>query len=158
MIYVFDNSSLIDLFDNFYESRFPTLWKNFENLVSMKKIISVREVANEIKRYKGESRLIEWLKKNSIIFIQPIQIEYTYIQNIFDNEHFRNNIVTRQKILEGHPVADPFVVAKAKAMNGTVVTQEIYKENSGKIPNVCEFLNVKCTNLEGFMEKEKWEF
>lgn len=158
MIYVFDNSSLIDLFDNFYESRFPTLWKNFYNLVSMKKVISVREVANEIKRYKGESRLTEWLKKNSIIFIQPTQVEYTYITDIFDNEHFRNNILTRQNILEGHPVADPFVIAKAKAINGIVVTQEKYKENSGKIPNICKFLDVKCTNLEGFMGREQWKF
>jgi len=124
----------------------------------MKKAISVREAINEIKRYKGESRLIEWLKKNSIIFIQPTQVEYTYIKDIFDNEHFRNNIITRQNILEGRPVADPFVVAKANAMNGIVVTQEKYKQNSGKIPNICEFIDVKCTNLEGFMGREQWKF
>ena len=61
-------------------------------------------------------------------------------------------------MLQGFPVADPFVVAKAKEIGGCVISQEKYKEKGVQIPNVCEFLNVECTDLEGFMEKEAWYF
>jgi len=39
-----------------------------------------------------------------------------------------------------------------------VVTQEKYKENAAKIPNVCVFFDVACIYLEGFMEKESGQF
>lgn len=48
MRYVFDSGALIDLFNNFYQERFPSLWEKFDRLVSDGTIISVREVYNEI--------------------------------------------------------------------------------------------------------------
>ncbi len=48
MIYVFDSSPLIDLFKYYYPDRFPSLWDNFDALVSEHRIISVREVRNEL--------------------------------------------------------------------------------------------------------------
>ena len=68
MIYVFDTSSLIDLFNNFYESRFPSLWRNFDQLVALQQIVSVREAANEIKSHYKEDRLTEWIKQNPNVF------------------------------------------------------------------------------------------
>ena len=46
----------------------------------------------------------------------------------------------QQERLKGKPVADPFVIAKAK------------------IPNVCNHFGILCINLDGFMEKENWTF
>jgi len=57
MIYVFDSDTLIDLFRHYYPERFPTLWQNFDNLVSNSKIISVSEVGKELEDY--EDRLSE---------------------------------------------------------------------------------------------------
>jgi len=48
MIYVFDSNALIDLFSNYYPMRFPSLWKKFEEYITEGKIVSVREVYNEI--------------------------------------------------------------------------------------------------------------
>jgi hypothetical protein len=48
MKYVFDSSSLINLFWHYYPERFPTLWQKFDALVSEGEIGSVREVFNEI--------------------------------------------------------------------------------------------------------------
>ena len=39
-----------------------------------------------------------------------------------------------------------------------VVTQEQYKEHATKIPNICEYFNIECINLEGFLIKENWKF
>ena len=93
MKYVFDSDSLIDLFRHYYPERFPTLWENFDALVS-----------------------------------------------------------------GGKPVADPFVIARAKISGACVVTQEKKTDNAAKIPNVCDHFGIRCINLEGFMEKESWKF
>ena len=69
-----------------------------------------------------------------------------------------NSLVRQQERLQGKPVADPFVIAKAKVHNGCVITQEVKKPNAARIPNVCEHFGVDCLNLEGFMEREDWTF
>ena len=43
----------------------------------------------------------------------------------------------------------------------TVLHEQMYgcvSTNAVKIPNVCEHFGVDCTNLEEFMEREKWRF
>lgn len=72
--------------------------------------------------------------------------------------HFQA-LIRQKERLQGKPVADPFVIAKAWTMeNGCVVTQEVKKPNAAKIPNVCEHFGIPCLNLEAFMENEKWRF
>ena len=64
----------------------------------------------------------------------------------------------KKKLLKGGPFADPFIIAKAKIINAVVVSQEKYKENAVKIPNICKYFNIECINLEGFLTKENWKF
>jgi hypothetical protein len=155
--YIFDTSAFRTLFKNYYESRFPTLWRDFAVLVNEGNIQSVREVANEINSYPERDRLMEWQKENNGIFSIPTQEEQKIVQQIFRITHF-NQLVSKRVILSGRPCADPFLIAKAKISNYYLVTQEEYKENGAKIPNVCKHFDVKCTNLEGFMELENWNF
>ncbi len=50
-------------------------------------------------------------------------------------------------------------VAKAKIVeDGCVITQELLKANAAKISNICQAFGVPYLNLEGFIEKEGWEF
>ena len=68
-------------------------------------------------------------------------------------------MIRRKERLKERPVADPFVIARAKCLeNGCVVTTEKHKPNSAQIPNVCEYFGVDWTDLEGFMEREQWRF
>lgn len=157
MTYVFDTSSLIDLFSNFYESRFPSLWRNFDQLVVSQQIVSVREAANEIKNHYKEDRLTEWIKQNPNVFTEPTEEEVVFVKEIFEHAHFQT-LISRKSRLKGQPVADPFVIARARFLSATVITQERFKENAAKIPNVCEHFTIKWTNLEGFMEQEGWTF
>lgn len=157
MIYVFDSCAFITLFENYYHSRFPTLWNRFDILVEEKRILSVREVKNEILSYHGENILTNWANNNTKLFEKPNEKEIVWVKTIFKNKHFQT-LINKQKMLKGGFVADPFIVAKAKVKNGIVITQEKYKENAAKVPNVCEYLEVQCMNLEGFMEKENWIF
>lgn len=155
MMFVFDTSAFRILFKHYYESRFPTLWDNFNQMVEDNKILSVKEVANELESI--EDKLNQWSKDNKSIFQTPNEKEVEYLFKIFEGKHFKDNI-EKKKVLLGQPVADPFIVAKAKAHNAIVVTQELHKPHAVKIPNICEFLQVEYTNLEGFMEKVGWKF
>ena len=155
MIYIFDSNVFINLFKNFYRSRFPTLWQKFDAYVVSGQIVSVREVLNEIEG--RDDQLSKWAKQNRKIFIHPSFEELAFISEIFKVNHFQI-LVRIEERLKGKPVADPFVIAKAKIIQGCVVTDELLKPNAAKIPNVCEHFGVDCLSLEGFMEKENWTF
>jgi hypothetical protein len=157
-MYVFDTNSLIVLFNYFYVERFPSLWAQFDELIAAERIVSVREVYNEILAYGNvDSRLVQWAKGHRALFAQPSVEEMEFVTKVFSVAHFRA-LIKRKQTLEGRPVADPFLVAKAKLGNATLISQEELRENAAKIPNVCEYFNVQYTNLEGFMEAEGWQF
>jgi len=80
-----------------------------------------------------------------------------FVKEIFSVSHFRQLVAQKQR-LRGTPVADPFVIASAKARQGCVVTEEESKPNSAMIPNVCEYFEIDCVHVEGFMEREDWSF
>src|SRR3990172_5239821 len=155
MIYVFDSDALIDLFKNFYLNRFPSLWERFDQVVKESKIISVREVYNEIKG-RGD-RLSQWAKEKQNLFQESSPEEFAFVVEIFKVPHFQS-LVRKKERLQGKPVADPFVIAKAKVLKSCVITQESKKPNAAHIPNVCEYFSIDCLNLEGFMEREDWIF
>jgi Domain of unknown function (DUF4411) len=156
MKYIFDSGPLIDLFKHYYPERFPSLWEKFDALVSKGEIISVREVYNEID--DKEDALSYWAKdQKDILFLPSTVNELRFVSNIFEIRHFQA-MVRKQEQLQGKPVADPFVIARAKISNCPVVTTEVFKDNAAKIPNVCKHFSIPCINLEEFMEKEGWTF
>jgi len=156
MKYVFDSDSLINLFRHYYPERFPTLWEKFHALASAGELISVREVFNEIG--SREDSLAIWAKEQKdILFSESTTGELKFVGKIFQVQHFQA-MIRKQERLKGKPVADPFVIARAKISGACVVTQEKNTENAAKIPNVCDHFGIDCINLEGFMKKENWTF
>ena len=155
MIYVFDSSVLINLFRNYYRRIFPSLWQRFDDYVATGRIVSVREVLNEIT--DREDTLAEWARGHRDIFFQPSIEELAFISEIFRVGHFQA-LVRNEERLKGKPVADPFVIAKARDIQGCVVADGLLKPNAARIPNVCEHFGVAWLSLEGFMERENWTF
>ncbi len=156
MSYVFDTSALSPLFRNFYRNRFPTLWEQFDELVDDGAITSTREVAREIED-GPVATLRDWASGQSQLFPTPSASEATFVGQIFAEPHFLQ-IVERRKLLKGGRIADPFIVARAYAIGGTVVTLESEPPNGAKIPNICRHFGIPCLSLEGFMEEEDWTF
>ena len=156
MKYVFDSDSLINLFRHYYPERFPTLWEKFNTLVSEGELTSVREVFKEIG--SNEDSLGTWAKEQkNILFLESTVEELKFVAEIFQVKHFQA-MIRKQERLKGKPVADPFVIARAKISGACVVTQEKKTENAAKIPNVCDHFGIRWTNLEGFMKEENWTF
>ena len=157
MTYIFDTSVLIIISKHFYKEHFASLWNKFERCVADRRVISVREVGKEIDEFHALDELSQWKKNHKDFFHPPLQGETEFIREIFAISHFRQ-LVSAKKTAKGFPVADPFVIAKAKSISGCVVTQEVYKPNAAKIPNVCERFKIRCIDLKGFMKDEGWSF
>ncbi len=156
MIYVFDTNCFIVL-GHYFPERFPTFWTNIKECISDGKIISTREVFNELIDKGNKEFLDNWLKENKNIFLTPTSEELTFVKEIFSVQHFQQLVKEKQR-LKGTPVADPFVIALAKVKKACVITEESMKKNAARIPNVCEHFKIDCTNLEGFMKRENWTF
>ncbi|NQV72046.1 DUF4411 family protein [bacterium] len=69
-----------------------------------------------------------------------------------------NWIYGKANILQGKPVADPFLIAAGYHSGGTVVTEESRKPKASKIPNVCDDFGIEVTNVEGMLEQLGWSF
>ncbi len=158
MAYIFDTSSIRTL-QNFYPDRFPSIWDYINHMVLDGRIVSVREVYNEVNRQGSVKPFIQkWVEDNKTIFKIPSPQETAFLrEEFFMNQHYQQ-IIKRKNILKGYPAADPFIIASVKINGGIIVTEESYKENSSSIPNICEALSLSCINLEEFMARENWLF
>ena len=137
MVYLFDTSSFIVL-GHYYKDQFPSLWKNIDSQVKANKIISVKEVFNEIESYGPESELKAWVKENKKNFQPMSKDESLIISDIFREYPNFQKMVSKKARLQGKPVADPFIVSKAIQIKGTVVSEESFQKNGIKIPNLCK--------------------
>ena len=155
-MYVFDSNSFIEL-SHFYPDRFPSLWERINQYVNDGNIVSVREAYAEVTNTSDSGIFDVWIKKHKAIFKQPTSDEVMFVAEIFKIKNY-TDMVRKKQILRGMPVADPFVIASGKVNDFCVVTEESFKENSAKIPNICKHFGVSCTNLEGFMKLENWLF
>ena len=155
-MYVLDTNAFYSL-GSYYPSRFPTIWKRIDELVNMKEFWSVREVRREIEINCPYENISNWVRSNIKVFRTPTSRELEIVSLIFQRKQFLG-LVKRRNILLGLPVADPFIVAAAKVLNGSVVTQEIFKEGGARIPTVCREFDVECINMERFLEREELEY
>lgn len=157
MIYVFDDNSLSNILNHYYPNRFPTFWEKFDKMVEDGTVISVREVRLELTLKFSNEAIERLMQRNSHFFSSPTPNELERITQIYSIAHFRQNL-DRKKLLKGGYFADPFVIAKAWKELGTVVTEEDFRENGAKIPNICKHFSIRCVKLEGFLIQENWKF
>jgi hypothetical protein len=156
MVYVFDTNS-IRVLGHYYPARFPTFWRRFDNAADEGNVVSVREVYNELENQITKDWFFDWIKRRRRMFLVPGAAETAFVRRIFEVGHFQALVGETQR-LKGQPVADPFVIACAYVRSGTVVTEEAKKPNAAKIPNVCEHFGVLCTDVEGFLAENGWQF
>jgi predicted nucleic acid-binding protein len=155
-MYVLDTNVVSNLHKNYYRKRFVSLWKEFDQLVADGNVTSTREAFHEL--HDGVTGAdTEWAKANAKLFTVPDAKEGAFVGQIYSVAHFQANI-EKQKLYKGGRNADAFIVARAYATGGTVVTMERLKPNAVKVPNICEHFNIPYLDLEGFMEKEGWVF
>ena len=121
-MYVVDTSSLQQLFRCYSRERFPTLWIRFDELVERGAIISTQQVMREIEQRNKKNGELEWAKANKELFPSSTEKELQFLRKIYEVPRFRQTIPT--DIRNPNTPADPFLIARAKIVGGTVITQE----------------------------------
>jgi predicted nucleic acid-binding protein len=154
-MYLFDTNIFYAL-SHFYPDNFHSLWIKINSLVSSGELISVKEVYREIKKNCPEEHIELWVKSNKEIFIIPTEKELKLVANMMTIEENRN-LIKKNNILKGLPVADPFILAVAKIRNAIVVTQEADKSGA-RIPNICKKNEIECISLQKFFNKENVKY
>jgi len=160
LTYVFDTNSLSIILRHYYPGRFPTFWNKFNKAAEENILVSVRESRFELLEHSNHEitqNLPALEKYNGNFFAKPTIEELAFITRIYSVPHFQWNL-EKKKLLKGGSFADPFIIAKANMVKGIVVTEEAFKENAAKIPNICQHFDIECVNLEGFLLSEDWEF
>ena len=152
MKYVIDTNALRTFFRYYYRLVTPELYANLDKMIENGDLISVKEVYNEMERqHQKDSEILQELKNIKHIFLEPTNDEeINIIHEIYSNTNFRNNI-KEKNILNGSPVADAFLVAKAKIEKAILITSEKFSPNAAKIPNMCEKYDVEYINYEQFL-------
>lgn len=155
MIYVFDANSFSEM-SPYFPDIFPTFWTRFEEALAAGEITSTREVLRELTD-GPQHHVLDWCNGNKAIFATPDAQETAFVARIFAVPHFGGLIGEKQR-LRGTPVADPFLIARASVLNGTVVSEESPKPNKPNIPAVCQHFGVPCVKLGDFLRAKGWQF
>jgi hypothetical protein len=155
-MYVLDTNAFYIL-GHYYPSRFPTIWSHVDHLVDKERFWSVKEVRRELESNCPSEHIYNWIKENRHIFRKPSSEELEIVSQIFQRKEFVG-LVKRKNLLQGLPVADPFIVAAAKVRGCLIVTQESLKIGGARIPTVCKEFNIDCINVEQFLEREELKY
>ncbi len=99
----------------------------------------------------------DWANDHRNLFPTPTAEEGAFVGRIFSVPHFLQ-VIEQRKLLKGGKNADPFIIARATVLEATVVSMESEPRNGAKIPNICRHFGIDCVTLEGFMERENWQF
>ena len=155
-MYVIDTNVFISL-GLYYPKIFPTIWERIDSLADSGDLVSVREVRRELETKCSSEYVLNWVEQYRYIFHIPTNEECQIVSEIFRKNQYLG-FVKRKNILKGMPVADPFIIAAAKAKGFCVVTQESNKSKGARIPTACIDFDVECIDLEDFLERENLEY
>lgn len=154
-IYVLDTCVVRELLFHFRREvpTFDRMWNNIDSMITEGKIIFVKESYEELVRQCTTDDNMRWLKSKKVYFTASTNEECKIVSQIYRNRNFQNN-VSKKNILNGQPVADAFLVARAKYIgdNAIVVSREILKPNAAKIPNICKSLGVRYIDDKEFQK------
>lgn len=161
--YTIDSSSLMEIFNDTpwtSKKEIPGLWERLLDLIETGIVISHAEVLAEIKK-DGENgeELYGWAQEHKDIFKPHDEYnEGAVIRSMSQ----RYKAFVNQKIGDAH--ADPWLIAQAKIMGLTIITQETLSGSPlpqrARIPNVCgdSAFSVKCVNLWALTKERGWTF
>jgi hypothetical protein len=116
----------------------------------------VREVFREVVKNCPEEHLEAWARNHKNVFLIPSSEELKIVAEMMTLAENRN-LIKRQNILKGLPVADPFLIAAAKYKGAIVVTKEGDRPGA-KIPSICRKQSVECISLREFFNREQIKY
>lgn len=150
MAYIMDASSIKYLLDEFPRNLIPNIWKKFESLCILDEVISDREVKKELEFELNNTQSLDWIDKNKGIFKPLLQSESIVLgEMVKDNvfSYYENSVRLVQRKL---PEGIPFIIAKAKCNDDTVVYRK-NSRNANTILTICEEKHIEHLEVEEFL-------
>ena len=160
-MYLLDANVFIEAKNFYYRfDTFPGFWEWLDTKQSIKLIASIEPICEEI--LKGNDELADWIKprKDSGWFLPVDDLETQ--QNLSQiaawvmGQPFKES--AKPEFLSG---GDPWLIAKAKTLGATIVTQETFDAQSRKkvkIPNVCRAFEVPYVNTFDLLRQNSAAF
>lgn len=155
-LYVVDTNIVITLFERQARDVYPSLWQQWEDLISGGRLIMPKVCWDELKEPTQQA----WAK-GFPDFIQDITDEGMATVIEITNQ-FRGWVQMAKN------AADPFVIAQAKHLGATIITDERWKGTPGKrepiadknqrIPNVAAAQDIDCMTFLEFQRRLGWRF
>ena len=163
MLYILDTNTFITAKNTFYAYDIvPSFWSTLLGMFKTGKVKVIDAVADEIA--DGKDDLTEWFgenikksaddagdsyviqaKQNGTVLQNYQNIANLVMQNAQYKESEKSRFLSR---------ADLWLIAAGKALNATIVTQEVLSGEGTrkvKIPDICQQVGVKYVNLYDMM-------
>jgi len=145
MMYCLDANTLIEAKNVHYAMDFcPAFWDMLKIKNEVGLIFSIDFIYIELE--KGNDELASWAKnqKESNFFLETSDVE---TQEVFiEIVNYVNDNYSEKEAKKFLDVADPWLIAKCKVMDATLVTKEVLAPSNTKkvkIPNICEIFDLK---------------
>jgi len=154
MMYLLDSNTYIQAKNQYYGMDFcPAYWGWLDQQFQSGQLASIQMVAQELK--SGNDDLAKWVKDRPEHFLpqddEVTQVNFTEIVNHVAKQSFQP--ASLDSFLEK---ADPWLIAKAKALGATLVTHEALLNKHTrkvKIPNICKTFDVPCIDTFTLLRK-----
>lgn len=152
--YTFDASILIAFsVESYPKDVFPTFWSNLKTLVEAGRVKIIEYVWKEVK-WNSWIPYKDFESQACVYMGQLTPEEAEKIQEIVADILSATPSILKTKQNQIKSGWDLWLIAHAKMHGLTIVTGE--KNGSGKIPEICKQLWVKCINMIDFLREIWW--
>lgn len=161
MKYILDSNTFVEAKNRYYNMTVcPAYWVWILQKFTCQDVASLSMVGDELK--KGDDELAEWVKDNPDLFgtvhDDATQACFAKVADLVVEKSGKMKVGAVEDFLSG---ADPWLIAKAMATGGTVVTHEARNPEAKKkflIPNICEEFGVSWLNTFDMLYKLEARF
>lgn len=148
MIYILDSNIFIEAKNiHLPFDRCPLFWNWLIELAEKGLITIPEEVYKEITA--GNDQLATWMAEHKNVLVNPYAV-FSRIGRVMEEGYGAIDEATLEKLK-----ADPWVIAHASAVGGTVVTSEKPGRHTipynKQIPSVCKTLQIPCCTITTFL-------
>ncbi|UMR30456.1 DUF4411 family protein [Massilia sp. MB5] len=155
MKYLLDSNAFIEAKNRYYRMTVcPAYWQWILRMFESNAVASISMVGSELK--KGDDELAEWAKEHGAIFLPVDDVDTQQsFQKVAGFVARKGQEMKPGAVGDFLGGADPWLIAKAMALDAVVITHEAYASDVRKrflIPNVCEEFGVSWMNTFDLLE------
>jgi len=166
--YLLDTNSFIAPYRQYYSFEIaPPFWVFLEENIASEKVWVLDLVFEELSKGETKDPLKDWINSIAVNFLSrknpDIVIEYGKVMRYIQESGLYNE--NALKSWAGSGIADPWLIAAAKARDYTIITFEqainpLPKSKTGKIriPDVCKNFGVRFQNLYYMLNEMGFSF